>query len=384
MDINSEKIKSLRDEKLWSQDELAISSGLSLRTIQRAEREGVASLQTVKAIAAAFNVDLNLLRREVVSSATELNLASDARSSSESRYGRGRAGFALIAFACSMLGLVYWYFGQQDSAVNPKAPTTEVAQSTKVTGAAQEIRSIEKPQSAPEIQSNAQLNADAPAPARAQREAVQGSTQLATRPATQSGIHPSGVGGNAQTKPSATDVLTKLRGHWESISTGVVMTLDIDDATARFGGASIGTSNYTLVKNVISYEFGNQVISARIGFDSAQEMTWTTLESGTTFKWTRDKIVPPSREEFLAQLQGNWRGVGYVRSLEVEGSRMKLAFMDDSTIDSAYLINQQRLSVNRAGTMQHYVVSFNSPTEMIWSRTFGIERYVFVRLPATN
>jgi len=51
-----EKIKALRQDNGWSQDLLAKASGLSLRTIQRIEKEGNASAETQLALAATFNV----------------------------------------------------------------------------------------------------------------------------------------------------------------------------------------------------------------------------------------------------------------------------------------------------------------------------------------
>jgi transcriptional regulator with XRE-family HTH domain len=57
MKVNAELIVRLRRERSWSQDELAGASGLNLRTIQRVETHGSASLQTKKALAAAFDLD---------------------------------------------------------------------------------------------------------------------------------------------------------------------------------------------------------------------------------------------------------------------------------------------------------------------------------------
>lgn len=56
MNINSELVKRLRSDRSWSQDELAIASGLNLRTVQRIENEATASLQSKKALASAFAV----------------------------------------------------------------------------------------------------------------------------------------------------------------------------------------------------------------------------------------------------------------------------------------------------------------------------------------
>ncbi|MFT5925231.1 MAG: transcriptional regulator with XRE-family HTH domain [Paraglaciecola sp.] len=54
--LNKDKIQKLRAIKCWSQDELASVSGLSVRTIQRVEKSGTASLETTKALASVFVV----------------------------------------------------------------------------------------------------------------------------------------------------------------------------------------------------------------------------------------------------------------------------------------------------------------------------------------
>jgi len=59
MKINRNLILALRKQRSWSQDELAVASGLNLRTVQRIERSGSVSLQSKKALAAAFNIDVN-------------------------------------------------------------------------------------------------------------------------------------------------------------------------------------------------------------------------------------------------------------------------------------------------------------------------------------
>jgi transcriptional regulator with XRE-family HTH domain len=70
MNINRNLILALRKQRSWSQDELAVSSGLNLRTVQRIERSGVASLQSRKALAAAFNIDVSDLDFQVESMKT--------------------------------------------------------------------------------------------------------------------------------------------------------------------------------------------------------------------------------------------------------------------------------------------------------------------------
>jgi len=59
--INQDIVKKLRSEKSWSQEHLALVSGLSLRTVQRVENEGKCSLESKKAIASALDIDVKLL-----------------------------------------------------------------------------------------------------------------------------------------------------------------------------------------------------------------------------------------------------------------------------------------------------------------------------------
>ena len=62
MKVNTAKVLSLRSGRSWSQDELATAAGLNLRTIQRIENEGTASLQSLKAIASALETGLENLK----------------------------------------------------------------------------------------------------------------------------------------------------------------------------------------------------------------------------------------------------------------------------------------------------------------------------------
>ena len=61
MKINARLVVTLRNRRSWSQEELATAAGLNLRTIQRIESDGVASLQSRKALASAFEMDVHEL-----------------------------------------------------------------------------------------------------------------------------------------------------------------------------------------------------------------------------------------------------------------------------------------------------------------------------------
>lgn len=57
-------VRKLRLERGWSQETLAEVSGISVRTIQRLERGGNASLESLCALAAVFEVDIANLSTE--------------------------------------------------------------------------------------------------------------------------------------------------------------------------------------------------------------------------------------------------------------------------------------------------------------------------------
>lgn len=59
MKIDSKLVKQLRTAKNWSQEQLSEVSGLSLRTIQRLENGNNASIESVRALAATYDIDPN-------------------------------------------------------------------------------------------------------------------------------------------------------------------------------------------------------------------------------------------------------------------------------------------------------------------------------------
>ncbi len=56
MNIAPEKLVALRKERGWSQEKLGAMSGISERTIQRVERDGLCSLDTKMALASALDI----------------------------------------------------------------------------------------------------------------------------------------------------------------------------------------------------------------------------------------------------------------------------------------------------------------------------------------
>jgi len=57
-------VRKLRIQKGWSQEQLAQFSGLSVRTIQRIERGKTAGLESLKSLAAVFEVNIKNLQQE--------------------------------------------------------------------------------------------------------------------------------------------------------------------------------------------------------------------------------------------------------------------------------------------------------------------------------
>ncbi|MEN0038052.1 MAG: helix-turn-helix transcriptional regulator [Cellvibrio sp.] len=61
MKAKSSLIRKYRTDRLWSQEQLAEISGLGLRTIQRLEARGSGSQESIKALAAVFEVEADTL-----------------------------------------------------------------------------------------------------------------------------------------------------------------------------------------------------------------------------------------------------------------------------------------------------------------------------------
>ena len=57
-------VRKLRLQRGWSQEQLAEMSGLSVRTIQRIERGKKAGLESLKSLAAVFDVELSNLHED--------------------------------------------------------------------------------------------------------------------------------------------------------------------------------------------------------------------------------------------------------------------------------------------------------------------------------
>lgn len=61
MEVNAQRLKEHRTSRAFTQQHLADACDVSLRTIQRVERYGVASNETLMSLSAVFKVDINTL-----------------------------------------------------------------------------------------------------------------------------------------------------------------------------------------------------------------------------------------------------------------------------------------------------------------------------------
>jgi transcriptional regulator with XRE-family HTH domain len=70
-------IQKLRLQRGWSQEQLAELSGLSVRTIQRIERGQPASIESLKSLGAAFQIDFSDLKEPEMNPTVGQNISAD-------------------------------------------------------------------------------------------------------------------------------------------------------------------------------------------------------------------------------------------------------------------------------------------------------------------
>ena len=62
--LDSNKLRQMREQRGWTQQQLAELCGVSVRTIQRIEKEGVASLESTSALASVYEIERHQLYAE--------------------------------------------------------------------------------------------------------------------------------------------------------------------------------------------------------------------------------------------------------------------------------------------------------------------------------
>ena len=126
MKIDTQKLIELRNAKAWSQQHLADVSGLSLRTIQRIEKNQSASQESVKAIAAAFDGTPDMLLVTPYKYEQQ-NVTSPANSSTLNQVSfslsRQHLMWLLGALIVSLVVTMYW--AQAVNATDSKGKVVE-------------------------------------------------------------------------------------------------------------------------------------------------------------------------------------------------------------------------------------------------------------------
>jgi XRE family transcriptional regulator, regulator of sulfur utilization len=76
-------VRKLRLQRGWTQDQLAEFAGISVRSVQRIERGAEPSLETQKALAAVFEVDLTTLQSGAPPMQTQATITPDEKEAME-------------------------------------------------------------------------------------------------------------------------------------------------------------------------------------------------------------------------------------------------------------------------------------------------------------
>ena len=97
MKVNAERVRELREQNSWTQEELAEKAGINLRTVQRIESKGSASLRSTRALAEVFETDV----QDLSDGGFRMDTMMDAPP---------RFGFAAVAFGFLALAAVLGHF----------------------------------------------------------------------------------------------------------------------------------------------------------------------------------------------------------------------------------------------------------------------------------
>lgn len=100
-------IRKLRLKRGWSQTQLAEMAGVTTRTIQRVEQGHKASLETYRALASVFEVDLSLLQPEDIEMDNDAILKSDEQSALQ--YARRMKEFYEFLVTYLVLAVVFLF-----------------------------------------------------------------------------------------------------------------------------------------------------------------------------------------------------------------------------------------------------------------------------------
>jgi len=107
MKLDSNLVKSERQKRAWSQAHLAEVTGLGLRTIQRIEKTGSASYESVRALASVFSLEIEELSK-LPAYSQPLRSTRDRISRSISSLSAGIATVLLVATTAIFVNSTSW------------------------------------------------------------------------------------------------------------------------------------------------------------------------------------------------------------------------------------------------------------------------------------
>lgn len=109
MKINIDALKREREARNWTQQQLAEICSLSLRTIQRIEKDGSVSRESLASLSSAFELDNNLLLladQSAISKNGPYELRTRLLRSLKSIYSHSLVTFSIIIFIIGIVGLI--------------------------------------------------------------------------------------------------------------------------------------------------------------------------------------------------------------------------------------------------------------------------------------
>lgn len=107
MNVDINLIKAERNKRGWTQSQLADVCSLSLRTIQRIEKSGLASHESVQSLAAAYEITVeNLAISEIKSLSAASNNLDKSTWSNKTFYLMGTVGFVVTALVHMLLAIL--------------------------------------------------------------------------------------------------------------------------------------------------------------------------------------------------------------------------------------------------------------------------------------
>lgn len=136
MSVDRELVRRLRLNKSWSQEKLADEAGVSLRTVQRVETDGVASHQSCRAIAKVLGIQPAEMRHRVTSSPRQVEQSPRSMViASPWRFALLRTAQALVlsvlwllmafvalnAFIVAIGGIFFWEYADVPDLTAPQA-----------------------------------------------------------------------------------------------------------------------------------------------------------------------------------------------------------------------------------------------------------------------